>query len=525
MIYVILYIILCHIINLLIFVKATAMVSPKKYLLLAAFRAMGLVFNIASFLIVARYFGASQERDFFVVAMSVVTILPMLAYGSLNEIFRAKFVHIRETLGLEKATASARGVIFLVSAMSAAIIALGELKADAIAGFFLSGSRSGSSIQLVLLIKILLPIIFFTQLSAFWIQALNCFNVYFIPEISGLFSNLINIVLVVLLFDKFGIFALVFSSYTSAVLLSVVLVFIVRKNIPGLISLRACNLRVVRPYFLAALPFMLVYWAGQFAAAFEKKLSMGAGTGNVAILDYAQKLLSVPQGVIFGVAASILSPALAKHYANKNTADFTNELSSFYKIIFIMSAPCVFCMIFLPKEIGSVLFADKISAHELNVFGAVVMIYGFGLLGVMHHVTFSQALIAQSKGLVVSIIALLNQILILVCNITFAYKWGILGLALSWSLWHVFSGFALMYSSGILNRGHFFVILRLCGLYAPSFIAVWGINQILPALTDLFKIIANLIIFIAAMFIMMLILKFEEAKKIYQLAGFNVRNR
>jgi len=501
------------------------MVSSKKYLLLITFRAMGLVLNIASFFVVARYFGASRERDFFVVAMSVVTILPMLAYGSLNEIFRAKFVHIRETLGLEKAVASARGAIFLISAMSAAIIALGELNADAIAAFFLSGTQSGSSAQLVLLIKILLPIIFFTQLSAFWIQTLNCFNVYFIPEISGLFSNLINIILVVLLFDKFGIFALVFSSYTSAVLLTAALIFIVCKYIPGLISLRIGNIGEAKPYFWAALPFMFAYWAGQFVAVFEKKLSVSAGVGSVAILDYAQKLQSVPQGVIFGVAASILSPALAKHYANKNITDFTNELSSFYKFIFIVFAPCVFCMTFLPKEIGSVLFAAKISMQEVNTFGAVVMIYGFGLLGVMHQVTFSQVLIAQSKGLTVSIITLLNQIMILACNLAFAYKWGIIGLAFSWSLWHVFSGFALMCASGILRRDHFLVILRLCGLYAPSFLAVWGINQILPALTDLLKIIVNLIIFVVAMLIMMFILKFEEAKKIYQLTGFNAKGR
>ncbi|MDR2693213.1 MAG: hypothetical protein LBB74_03250 [Chitinispirillales bacterium] len=471
---------------------------------------MGLFLGIASLLAVARYFGASRDRDFFVVAMSVVTVLPMLVYGSLNEIFRAKFVHIRETLGLEKAVISARAAIFCISAISIVIIVLGEINAKTIAEFFLGAQLSHTSLRLVTLIRITLPIIFFTQLSAFWTQTLNCFNIYFIPEISALFSNVINIVIVVLLYNKIGIFALVFSSYTSAVLLTAVLVFIVRKKIPGLISLRIADIGGAKPYFWAALPFMFAYGIGQIITVFEKKISMGAGIGNVAILDYAQKLLSVPQGVIFSVAASILSPALAKHCANKNTADFTHELSSFYGFIFIVFAPCVFCMVFLPVELGNVLFAAKISVREIHTFGAVVMIFGFGLLGVMHYIIFSQVLVAQSKGLVVSIITLLNQAAILICNVLFAYKRGIQGLALSWAVWHILSGFALVCASGFFNKSHFSMILRLCGLYASSFLALWGINSFLPPLTDVLKITVDFIIFLSVMLIMMFVLRFEE---------------
>jgi peptidoglycan biosynthesis protein MviN/MurJ (putative lipid II flippase) len=493
------------------------MVSKKKYLLLILFRAAGLFLSVASVLITARYFGASQDRDFFVIAMSVVAILPMLVYGSLTEVFRAKFVHIREKLGTERAVDSARGVIFWISAMSAAIVLLGELCAGEIAAFFMGGRDSVSFPLLVTLIRATLPIIFLSQLSTFWIQVLNCFNVFFIPEIFGLISSVINIALVVLLFDRVGVFSLVISNYASAVLLVAVLVFIVRKYIPGMIGLRVGGVGgEIKQYFAAALPLMFVYWVGQLSAIAERKLSAGFGIGNIALLDYAQKLLSVPQSVVLGIAASILSPALAKHHANKNSADFMDELWSFYRFAVIVFAPCVFCMCFLPANIGDLLFASKISVSEIHTFGVTVMIYGFGLLGVINHIIFTQTLIAQSRGRVVSAIALVNQTMILACNVTFAYKWGILGLAMSWSVWHIFSGFALMLVSGALKKDGAVLILRIYALYLLSFLTVWAINinRFLQGLGDIPQIIINLIVFIGIMYIIMLALRFEEAKKL-----------
>ena len=502
--------------------KPFIMISKQKYLLLIVFRGLGLFLNVVSVLITARYFGTSQDRDFFVIAMSVVTVLPMFLYGSLNEIYRTKFVHIMETLGTEKAVDSARSVVFWISAMSMAIILLGECYAEAIAGFFLGDSKSSSFPMLVTLIRITLPIIFLSQLSSFWIQTLNCFNIYFIPEISGLFSSVINISVVVLLFDTLGVFSLVISSYAGAGLLTVILVFIVRKNIPGMISLRIVRFGDIRPYIVTALPFILGYWIGQISIIVEKKLSAGMGVGNVALLDYAQKLLSIPQGVIFSVVTAILSPTLAKHYANWESAHFANELWSFYRFIVIILAPCVFCMFFLPREIGSILFATKISPSEISVFGIVAMIYGFGMLGVINQIIFSQALIAQSKVPLVSVIALVNQIMILICNLTFAYKWGIAGLAISWSAGHILCGIALMYASRALERGSVILILRLCALYLLSFLTVGIINHFLTVLADVPRIAVNLVILCGIMYIIMRVLRFEEARKLGQyLSCFN----
>jgi len=493
------------------------MVSKKKYLLLIVFRAAGLILSVASVLITARYFGASQDRDFFVIAMSVAAILPMFVYGWLSEIFRAKFVHIRETLGTERAIDSARGVVFWISVMSVAIILLGEFCAGAIAAFFMGSKDSASLPLLVTLIRATLPIIFLSQLSTFWIQLLNCFNVFFIPEIFGLISSVINITLVVLLFDNVGVFSLVISNYASAALLVAVLAFIVRKHAPGMISLRAGGAGgEVKQYFAAALPFAFVYWAGQLSAVAERKLSAGFGIGNIALLDYAQKLLSVPQGIVFGIAASILSPALAKHHANKNPADFMDELWSFYRFAAIVFAPCVFCMFFLHTNIGVILFASKISASEIHAFGVTVMIYGFGLVGVINHIVFSQALIARSRGRTASAIALINQVMILACNVAFAYKWGIHGLAMSWSAWHILSGFTLMWASGAFKKGGAVPILRLYALYLLSFLAAWvlNVNRFLPGLNDALQIVINLIVFICIMYITMSALRFEETKKL-----------
>jgi peptidoglycan biosynthesis protein MviN/MurJ (putative lipid II flippase) len=484
---------------------------------LTGFRLVRAFLGIASVLLTARFFGTSKERDFFVLAMTATTVLPAFTFGAFSEIFRAKFVHIRETLSLEKAVASARTLIWGIFFISIAIVALGIYRAELLASVFSENISENSLRELAFMIRLTLPIMIFSQLSAYWSRALNCFESFYVPEVAGMVSSIIEVILIVCFAPSIGIYSLLISSYFSNILLISAVLFLLHKKCPDFLSFKIESFLAIKPYIFAALPFWVGNFLGQITSIVEKRFSSGFGIGNVAILNYAQKLLSVPQSVVFSVVASVLTPVLAKYFANNCKNEFANESLSFYRFILILFAPFAFLMFFCSSEIGNLLFAnsDSASSQEIRRFAVAVSIYAFGLFGVIHYIIFMQVLVAKGENVKVSIVGALNQITIVGCNILFAYRFGIWGLAASWSVCSFVSGLIFMFMSKINLRGIIVSIAKIIMLYLFSFGLFFLIKNIFYHFGDLFKIILSLFIFVIFLFIGLFVFRFEERKKIW----------
>jgi peptidoglycan biosynthesis protein MviN/MurJ (putative lipid II flippase) len=492
------------------------MISVKKTsFYLTGFRLVRTFLGIASVLLTARFFGASKERDFFILAMTTTTVLPTLAFGAFGGIFRAKFVHIRETLSLEKAVASARTLIWGILFVSLAIVALGIYKAEFLAYIFSENISENSFKELAFMIRLTLPIMLFSQLSAYWSRALNCFESFYVPEIVGMISSIIEVILIVCLAPIIGIYSLLISSYFSNILLFFAVMFLLYRKCPEFLSLKMESFLAIKPYIIAAVPFWFGYLLAQFTTIVEKRFSSGFGIGNVAILDYAQKLLSVPQSVVFSVITSVLTPILAKYFANNRKNEFANECLSFYRFILILFAPFVFLMFFCSNEIGNLLFADKVSSQEIHKFAVAVSIYAFGLFGVIHYIVFENTLIAKGQNVKVSVVTASNQIVVVACNLLFAYRFGIWGLAASWSICHFTSGLILMFMSKFNLKDTVISIARIIMLYLFSFSLFFLVKNIFYTLGDVFKIILSLLAFAIFLFIGLFEFRFEERKKIW----------
>jgi len=492
------------------------MVNVKKTsFYLTGFRLVRAFLGIASVLLTARFFGASKERDFFVLAMTTTTVLPALTFGALSEIFRAKFVHIREILSLEKAVASARTLIWGILFISLSMVVLGIYKAELLAAVFSKNISENSFRELAFMIRLTLPIMIFSQLSAYWSRALNCFESFYVPEIVGMVSSIIEVILIVCLAPLIGIYSLLISSYFSNILLFSVVMFLLHKKCPEFLSLKMESFLAIKPYILAAVPFWFGNLLGQITTIVERRFSSGFGIGNVAILDYAQKLNSVPLSVVFSVVASVLTPVLAKYFANNSKNEFANESLSFYRFILILFAPFVFLMFFCSGEIGNLLFASNVSSQEIHKFAVAVSIYAFGLFGVIHYIVFMQVLVAKGENAKVSVVVALNQIIIVACNLLFAYRFGIWGFVTSWSVCHFVSGLTLMFMSKINPKDIIASIVKITMLYLFSFGLFFLIKNIFYTLGDVFKIILSLLVFAIILLIGLFVFRFEERKKIW----------
>ena len=74
----------------------------KTTLYLFILRLVRMVITVVTVTFSAKYFGVSMEKDMWVLTLTLITTITSAVWGPLNEVFRTKFVFIREQEGAEK---------------------------------------------------------------------------------------------------------------------------------------------------------------------------------------------------------------------------------------------------------------------------------------------------------------------------------------------------------------------------------------------------------------------------------------
>jgi peptidoglycan biosynthesis protein MviN/MurJ (putative lipid II flippase) len=141
-----------------------------------------------------KYFGISVERDIWILTSAFISTITAVFFGPLNEIFRAKFVFLRETAGeaeaLRKLQSLLLFIVFGVLTLSVLVLLFPrQIKifvAPAVEG-------GGQTDMFVRLLYLAVPNLLIQQCINIGMSTLNAFNVFYIPEVVGGITSFINL--------------------------------------------------------------------------------------------------------------------------------------------------------------------------------------------------------------------------------------------------------------------------------------------------------------------------------------------
>ncbi len=466
----------------------------------------------------AKYFGASLERDAWVLGGSVVLMFTQLFFGPINETFRAKFVHIREEQGdrrLADSHSSLMGGIVLVSLI---IILSGEFFPDVICSVFAPGFTESQKNVFSIMLRWLLPSLLINEITIIWIAVLNAYDSYYIPDIYSFVSGGINVVCVILLTGYIGIYSLIASSYISTIILLIILLRKIHRRNHSLLLLSLPRWEKVKPFIFISLPFYLTFVFGQIHLTIEKMLCTYIGEGSVSILDYARKFIDMPRSVIFGVVSTVLTPLLANLYSNKREDEFFDETTRFIRMIYLGVFPLVILFTVCPREmVELLLFRGQFMKEYIDVTAETLFWFGFGIIGIVFINVAGQAQIAKKQSFRFAVIASLIAIVSAVLNLLFFESLKIIIFPITWG-GTLFLGGMYMYLSGKERRREKYVtVLKLLSVSIFILAAGFMIKEHLLLKLAVFNeynnifIIASTFMLSGILYLLLLyFLKFEE---------------
>ncbi|MHC0442762.1 lipid II flippase MurJ [Flavobacterium sp. 3-210] len=489
----------------------------KNTSLLFLLRIIKLLIGIVNLSLTAKYFGVSVEKDVWLLAISVILFLDTALWGPVNETFRSKFIFLRGEVGEVKALDSTKSLLFFTFIISFFLILIVCCFPKFFANIIAPNFSVGQSEKLAKMIFVAAPILLITQLTALGTSILNAYDSFFIPEIAGFASAILNLFLLIVLVPHIGIYSLVVSYYVGIVILLVLLILQINKlKIPIFKDYNKVRFNDFKIFFLFALPFFFPYFCGQISAIIEKTLVASIGEGNVSALDYSRKFTDILTSVVTSVLVTMLVPVLSSKFIEKNPKEFVLNFKQIFQLGIIFLSFVIALFSSSSRSIINIFFdKGKIPVDMLSQISNLTMFYSWSSFSIFIYLIFGMALLSSNQSKIYAFWGVIAQIFSVLLNFTLVKSVGIYIFPISLMISHLAVGLVMSLYFPFKDKRIIYILLKYIILII--FCAIFGtsINLFFDyRINDFMTVFINGVLMMSLILMLVILFNLEEKKQL-----------
>lgn len=452
-----------------------------------------MLVSVVSVTVTAKFFGVSVEKDCWILAMTLITTIVMGMWGPLNEIFRAKFVFLREQEGLEKVMSMTSSLLIFVIIVTLVASLVVTLFYKEISSVIIGNISSNASDIFATLLLALIPTILLTELTKITTSILNAFDIFYIPDIVGFFCGIINVIMIILLTPSIGIYSLLCGAYVSTILLLVVnLYYLNKKKIRIWTGNLKFDFNYVKQFLIFALPFFFPYFVGQLNGIAEKYIAALLGQGAVSSLDYASQFTKILQSVISGILTTVMVPILAKAFANNRMNEFSIIVKDNIRVCMLILIAFCGLLVGAAEPICHFFFdRGRVDSNQLLIIIKLTRAYGLTFISIFMYLIFGYVLLSYGKGKIYALAGVITQIFVIILFIAgFKMIGNLYVFPISVFIAHLLAAIWMMYVARVVLSFDLLCLLLYSNIILV-FVSVVGfyVNKVLWINIDLLKII------------------------------------
>jgi len=426
--------------------------TSKTSLVLFAMRIAQMVLNVVTVSLTAKFFGISMERDMWVFTNSLVVTITGMFWGPVNEVFRAKFIFVREEEGEQMALRRTKSLFSFVTLSALVIGVLMAVFSHHIADLLVADAAAVSVFWKIFLL--LIPTLLVRELTLLCTSLLNAYSVFYIPEYANLISGFVNILLIAVLSPVIGIYSLLVATYFSLAVLLIAVVYFIRTHRIGLTGQgRWLDFGSMMPFLMFALPLYFPYFVGQFNEIVQNTLADSLGSGTISTLGYSKQFSIIVQGIMSSVLATVMMPVLAQAFKQSDEREYVKVLSE--NVLLYMAIYGVFACatIGAADPVCRLLFQyGKMSAADVERVILLTRLFSAAFLGVVFYMVFSIGLLTTGRNKIYAFIGSLTQLMVLLLNVLLIRFIGVYAFPLSYGVAHLSTGLYMFFSLRIEGK-------------------------------------------------------------------------
>ncbi len=331
---------------------------------------------------IAHQFGATYITDAFFVAYTVPNIFYAVAGVALATVIVPIFTEYLTQNRREEAWRLCSMITNALIVFTALGAVAGMFLAPVIVGILGTGFAPETFRLSVQLTMIMFPSIIFFSLAGLFMGILNANNVFGLPAFGSAAMNIVIISAALFLGGIYGVQGLAFGVVGGAATMAMIQLPVLRKlGFRYKLELNLKHPEVKRVLYLM-LPLTLGLSVNQVYLMVDWVLASGLAEGSIAALNYANKLIQLPQSLFVLAVSTAIFPTLSRYVSEGRPQEMAATLRRGIKVVLLLAVPAVAGLVVLRYPIVTLLFqrgAFDTVATEMTA--VALLFFSIGLVG------------------------------------------------------------------------------------------------------------------------------------------------
>ena len=405
----------------------------------------------AKVMVTARYFGAGDQLDAFVIAFLLPAFFTDIVAGSFGASFVPAFIRVRSDQGEAAARMFARtGLALVLGAMIAVtiLLAAGGRWILPLLGSSFSNDKLSFTIGLFLILILWMPL---SACIAVWRSILHAHDAFALVAAVPLTTPLATIAFLFAATPRWGIYVLCWGTLAGVVLETVILGVAARRlGIPILPAWRGWTpeMSAVRGQYI---PLLAGSMLTALSPLIDQAVAGSLGSGTVSALAYGTKLAAVLAALGATAIATAILPEFSRLAAAQDWSHLRHTVRVHFAVIALVSLPVIAATAWLSSPIVRTFYEG--GAFDASATLVVTSVQQWALLQVPFAILFVVAgrlAVAVSETSVLIRAALITVIATLAGDLLLARWFGIAGIPMAGLLAHALALLGLLY--GLYRR-------------------------------------------------------------------------
>ncbi len=395
---------------------------------------------------VAMFYGTGYVASAYSMASQLpVNFFDMILGSAVSSAFIPVYNGFAEKESRNRADKFASRFLNAVVVVTAVLSAVGMIFTPQIIELMGGGLPGQAKVLASQLLRIMFPLVIFTGMAFTLVGILQSLGEFKVPAIMSLISNLVCILYLFTLNNKFGIFGLSAALLVGWALQFLILVYPAKKKgfnyriSAGIADSGFKNIAVL------ALPVLLATWVQPINAMVNMRIASGhMGGSGVAALDYANKLYIIAASAFSMAVTNYIFPKLSRLGAVKDQTGWSDILSKSIRWVILATLPIMLIFIVSGEEIVRIIYQrGQFDETSVKMTTSAMTMYSFGMIWFALQEIQNKAFYSVMDTKTPTIAAVGGILTNLGLGIMLSKKMGIAGLALAASVssfvWCIFS--------------------------------------------------------------------------------------
>ncbi|NHM27695.1 murein biosynthesis integral membrane protein MurJ [Desulfofundulus sp. TPOSR] len=348
---------------------------------IAVFTLLSKVLGFIREMALAYVFGASAATDAYLVAYTVPNVIFAVLGGALTVTAVPLFASYASAGKRDEAWRLFAVFSTLLSMVLLAVVLAGVPLARQIVWLVAPGLPEGTARLAAALLAVMLPGVLFLSLGNLFYGLLNANNIFGPPALGPVVTN-VFIIASILAGLRFGIAAVAVGTLLGNIAAMVLqLPYLRRAGFTFRPALEFYHPGLKQAFGLM-LPVMIGTGIGQVYLIIDRVLASGLPEGSISALNYASKLILLPQGVIVMALGTAIFPTLSSSAAAGDDSGFSHTLLRAVKTVLLVALPAGVGLAVLREPVVRLLFMrGAFDENDLAMTVFALLCFSFGLAG------------------------------------------------------------------------------------------------------------------------------------------------